>query len=61
MIITLSCNVAERGHTLPFLQDSANSPVSSGDLCYLISVRFWLHNYHQHIGNLSNVTDCTSH
>jgi len=52
MIITLSCNVAERGHTLPFLQDSANSPVSSGDLCYLISVRFWLRNYDQHIGNL---------
>ena len=60
-IITLSCNVAERGHKLPFLQESVNSPVSSGDLCYLISTGFWFCNHHQHTQNLSNVTDCSLH
>jgi hypothetical protein len=59
--VTLSCNVAARGHKMPFLQDSVNSPVGSGDLRYLISIGFWLRNYHQHLQNLPNVTDRTTH
>jgi hypothetical protein len=48
-IITLSCDVAEGGHKLPFLQVCEQSCELDNDVCHWISIRFWLRNYHQHI------------